>query len=227
MFRWVPTASRLSTRLRYSDAEGKRIAAIEAPLAEAAQRLVFGDDALIPADVRQTPERHIGHAGHVAQCQVGNDDITGCRRPQLPRIDSGHAVQRRVEEVAGPGGAAVNHVLAAACRDDRVIARVVDDLDPIERLVRGADAQNGPEAALQRWDAGERSGLYLDVSGTQGVGNLPFVAQVPAEYGLHVFLLQRVVGHVVHGRVVAEAVEARGTAAVVHDAGIESERVVA
>src|SRR6185437_3364518 len=110
---------------------------------------------------------------------------------------------------------AVDDRLHAPRGNGDVVARVVDERDAVQELMRGAEAVRSLEPGGDRRNARESGAENLDLARGEGVGELPGVRQVPAERRVDADLLIDVNRLVDLEGVVADAVEARRAAAVV------------
>src|SRR6202789_1018982 len=132
------------------DAAGKGVSIVEASLAEAAQRLLSAHHAGVPADGAERPERHGVRCRQVAYGQVPHQDRVRCDGPERASVSAGLAVHRIVQQAGAAGQAAVGNQLHAASGYRQIIAGVIDDGQPIEQLLTGAQPDDVVEAKIGR-----------------------------------------------------------------------------
>ena len=98
------------------------IATVEPAFAETAQGLRLGEHALVAADAGEAPERHALLSGHVAKRNMTDQGRAWAEVPQMPGIQTGHAVEIRIQHAVPRGNTAEHDHLTAAARNRRIVA---------------------------------------------------------------------------------------------------------
>jgi len=137
---------------------------------------------------------------------VRREHRIGVDRPEIAAVDARlavHGIAQNAASAAPPPYAThsmprVNH---------EIVARIVDEGQPIEHLGIGADAQDGSEAGLDGLDVGQRAGGHVVHEIAPRKQYLPRVIEIQPDLHLRQFLSVRVIGLVELRRFVADPVE--------------------